>query len=313
MNYGYLIKRAFDIVARRPYLWLLGFLAGGATTFNFPNSNYSRPTASGAYHGPNWAVLQNFWNDNWLWIAGIFVFVAILGIVLFVLGCIAAGGVIHAAVEHDAGHEYRLGKAWRAGYATAWRIAGLRLLTFVLAILPGLLVGALVLAAVAGATSSAAAGLSFGLLAAMASLVSIAFWLTLGVSYELAKRLIVLEDGRVAESLRNGFGMIRRHFKEVVFGWLILIALSIGVGIAMVVLAAVVAIPAVALGFGSWAIGGATGLIVIGSFAAVFALGVLLAAHAAYSSYSSVYWTLLFRSIRTLPEPTATGAIVPAA
>src|SRR2546423_12662186 len=123
MNYGYLIKRAFDIVARRPYLWLPGFLAGGATTFNFPNSNYSRPTASGAYHGPTWAIVQNVWNDNWMWIAGILIFAAVVGIVLFVLGCIAAGGVIHAAVEHDAGHEYRLGSARRARHATPPPIA----------------------------------------------------------------------------------------------------------------------------------------------------------------------------------------------
>src|SRR5438270_1517680 len=141
-----------------------------------------------------------------MWIAGILIFAAVVGIVLFVLGCIAAGGVIHAAVEHDAGHEYRLGSAWRAGYATAWRIAGLRLLTFLLAILPGVLVGALVLAAVAGATSSAAAGVSFGLLSAMASLVSIAFWLALGVSYELAKLVSVLGGGRGEVIMRNGIG-----------------------------------------------------------------------------------------------------------
>ena len=41
-------------------------------------------------------------------------------------------------------------------------------------------------------------------------------------------------------------------------------------------------------------------------------LGVLLAAGAAYSAYSSVYWTLLFRSLRALPEPAARGAIAPA-
>ncbi len=311
MSYGNLIKRAFAIVARRPYLWLLGFLAGGATTFNF--SSPGRPAASGTHHGPTWAVLQNVWNDNWMWIVGILAFLAVLGIVMFVLGCIATGGIIHAAVEHDEDRPYRLATAWRAGYATGWRIAGLRLLTFVLAILPGLLVSALVVAAVAGATGSAAAAVGFGLLAALAALFSIAFWLGLSVAYQLAQRLVVLEGGHVAESLSNGFGMIRWRFKEVALGWLILVALSIGVGIAMGVLVVVLALPAIALGFGGWAIGGTAGLIVLGSFAAVLVLGVLSAASAAYSAYSSVFWTLLFRSIRALPEPAARGAIVPAA
>ncbi|OLC23904.1 MAG: hypothetical protein AUJ02_01220 [Chloroflexi bacterium 13_1_40CM_3_65_12] len=315
MSYGHLIRRPFDIVARRPYLWLLGFLAGGATGFNLPSSgtNYGHPTTSGSYKGPSWTVLQNVWNANWEWVVGILACVVVLGFVLFVLSCIATGGIIRAAVEHDMDREYKLGTAWRAGYVTGWRIAGLKLLTFLLAIVPGFLIGALVLGAVVGAMSSAAAAVGFGLLAAVAILVSTAFWLALGVAFQFAQRLVVLEDGHVAQSLSTGFRLIRWHFKEVAFGWLILIALSIAVGIAFAILAVVVAIPAAALGFGGWAMGGMTGAIVAGSFAAVFLLGILLVAAGAYSAYSSVYWTLLFRNVRGLPAPAARGAIAPAA
>lgn len=315
MSYSDLIRRPFEIVARRLYLWLLGFLAGGATVFSSSSSgtNYGRPATSGTYTGPSWAVLQNIWHANWEGIVAILAFLAVLGIVMFVLGCIATGGIIHAAIEHDADREYRLGTAWRAGYATGWRIAGLRLLAFLLAIVPGLLVGTLVAAAVAGAMNSDAAAVSFGLAAAAAFLVSMAFWLALGVAFQLAQRLVVLEDGHVAESLSTGFRMIRRHFKEVALGWLILIALSFGVGIAFAVLAVVAAIPAVAVGLGGWALGGMTGAIVTGSFAVIFLLGILLAATGAYSAYSSAYWTLLFRNVRAMPSPVARGAIVPAA
>jgi len=315
MNYSHLIRRTFDIVARRPYLWLLGFLAGGATTFNFSSggTNYDHHATSGTHTGPSWAVLQNVWNANWEWVVGILAFLLVLGFVLFVLGCIATGGIIHAAVEHDANREYKLGTAWRAGYATVWRIAGLRLLTFLLAIVPGFLIGALVLGAVVQAMNSSAAVVGFGLLAAAATLASMAFWLALGVAFQFAQRLVVLEDGHVAASLSTGFRLIRWHFKEVAFGWLVIVALSIGVGIASAVLAVVVAIPGIALGFGGWAIGGMTGAIVAGSFAAVFFLGILLIAASAYSAYSSVYWTLLFRNVRELPAPAARGAIAPAA
>lgn len=312
MNYGHLIKRPFEIVARRPYLWLLGFLAGGATAYNFSSSgtNY---TQSSTYTGPSWAALQNTWNGNWEWIVGVLAFFVVLAIVMFALGCIATGGIIHAAVEHDAGHDYRLGTAWRSGYATGWRIAGLRLLTFLLAFVPGLLVGTLVLATVIAVMNSAAVAMGFGLFAAVAFLVSLAFWLALGVAFELAQRMVVLEGGHVAESLSTGFRMIRWHLKEVGLGWLLLMALSIGIGIAMAVIAVTVAIPAVAVGFGGWAIGGTTGAIVAGSVAVVFFFGVLSAAAGVYSAYSSVYWTLLFGSVRALPAPVARGAIVPAA
>jgi hypothetical protein len=312
MRYDYLIRRPFEIVARRPYLWLLGFLAGAATAFNFSSggTNYGHPATSGSYHGPSWAVLQSIWNDNWESIVGILALFVVVFIVMFVLGCIATGGIIRAAVEHDADHEYALGKAWRAGYATGWRIAGLRLLTFLLAIVPGFLVGSLVLAAVAGAVNSAAAAVGFGLMAVAIFLVSIAFWFALGLAFQFAQRLVVLEDGNVAESLSTGFRMIRWHFKEVAIGWLILMALSIGVGIAIAILAVAVAIPGVVLGVGGWAVGGMTGAIVAGSFAAVYFVGILLVATGASSAYSSVYWTLLFRSLRALPAPAARGAII---
>jgi hypothetical protein len=159
MKYDHLIKRPFEIVARRPYLWFLGFLAGTATAFNVPNggTNYGRRGTSDAYEGPSWAALQNIWNQNGELIVGILAVFVVLCIVMFVLGCIATGGIIHAAVEHDDGHEYTLGKAWRAGYETGWRIAGLRLLAFLLTVLPGVLIGTLVVAAVAGAMDSAGA------------------------------------------------------------------------------------------------------------------------------------------------------------
>src|SRR2546428_6977603 len=103
MSYGHLIRRPFDIVARRPYLWLLGFLAGEATGFNLPSSgtNYGHPTTSGSYKGPSWTVLQNVWNANWEWVVGILACVVVLGFVLFVLSCIATGGRIWAPVERQ--------------------------------------------------------------------------------------------------------------------------------------------------------------------------------------------------------------------
>jgi hypothetical protein len=319
MNYGNLVKRPFEIVARRPYLWLLGILAGGATTFNWSGSNagYSRnhPASGWAGYqgpGPNWQVVQNLWNDNFGLIVGVLAVLLVVGIVLFVLGCIATGAIVHAAVEHDAGRDYKLGAAWRAGYASGWRIAGLRVLTFLLAIVPGLLVGALVVATVAGVSAQTPAAILFGLTAGLAFLASIVFWLALSVAYQLAQRIVVLEDGQVAASLSAGFRMLRSHFVPVALGWLLLLALSIGAGIAMAVLAVVAAVPAVTLGVGGFFLGGPIGGIVLGTFAAVFFLGVLVAAGAAYAAYSSVFWTLLFKNLRELPEPSPGGAMVPA-
>ena len=312
MNYGNLVTRPFRIVARRPYLWLLGLLAGGGAAGNFSGSGsgYRQPASSTA--GATWAQTQAFWNDNWGWIVALLAVALVVGVVLFVLGCIATGGIIHAAVEHDAGHEYGLRRAWRAGYASGWRIAGLRVLTFLLAILPGALIGSLALAAVAGAGTSAAIAVTFGLLAGIALVAAIVFWLALAAAFQLAQRFIVLEDAHVAESLSAGFSAVRHHLKEVALGWLLLVVLSIGAGVGVALLAVAAGVPAFLMGFAGWALGGTVGLVVAGSFAAVFFLGVIVAAAAAVAAYSSVYWTLLFTGIRALPAPAGRGAIVPA-
>lgn len=312
MNYGHLVTRPFEIVARRPYLWLLGLLAGGAASPNLSGTGARQPVSSARSGGAGWAEVQTFWNEYWgLLLVGAAVLL-LLAVVVFVLGCIATGGIIHAAVEHDEGRPYSLRAAWRAGYSTAWRIAGLRLLTFLLAIAPGLLIGALAVATVASASTAAPAAVAFGLAAGALLLAAIVFWLALSLAYQLAQRLIVLESSSVAASLSTGFRMTRRHLKEVGLGWLLLIALSIAAGIGAAIVAVLALIPAGLLGFSGWALAGWVGAVVAGSFAGVFFLGILLAAAGAVAAYTNVYWTLLFRSVRALPEPSPRGAVIAA-
>src|SRR5260370_35166650 len=114
-----------ETVAGRPSRWWLGFLAGPATTSTFTGGgpNYAHPATAGNYHGPSWAVLQNVWHDNWESIVGILALFVVIFIAMFVLGCIATGGGIPAAVEHGCGNQDRVGKAWRPGLATGGAIS----------------------------------------------------------------------------------------------------------------------------------------------------------------------------------------------
>lgn len=310
MNYRHLVRRPFEIVARRPYLWVLGLLAGGATTFNY-TSNYRADTSTN-FAAPTTATFQSFWANNWEWMVALAAVAFLVAVVWFALGCIATGGIVHAAVEHDEGRDYRFASAWQAGYATGWRIAGLRLTTFLLAVAVAIIVGGLAGATAVLSTTFVPAAVLFALMTAGAAVCAVAFWIVLGVAVEMAQRIIVLENGSVFDSLNSGFRMVRSHFKELALGWLVLIVVSIVAGIVMAMIAVGIAIPAGILGLGGWLTGGSVGLIVTGSIAAVFFVGVLLAVAGAYSAYSSVYWTLLFRSVRAMPVPAGRGAIVPA-
>jgi hypothetical protein len=310
MNYWSLVRRPFEIVARRPYLWLLGFLAGGSSAISYSGSGANTGHGAATYSGPTWNTLQSVWNDNWAWMTGVLALFAVVCVVMFVLGCIATGGVIRAAVEHDGGRAYGLGVAWREGAATGWRIAGLRILTGLLAIAPALFIGSLVLGVMAEPAQSAGQA-AFGIATALAAVVAIVFWVVLGAAYELGQRVVVLEGGHVAESLTAGIQLIRQHLKLVGLGWLLLIGVSIVAGFGLAVVGLAAAIPAGLVGLSGWLAAGWTGLAITGPIAAVFFLGVIIAASAAYSAYSSVYWTLLYRNVRALPSPVARGSFVP--
>ena len=303
MNYGELIRRPLEIVARRPYLWLLGFLAGGGAMSNFGSSSSYRQ--EGGYTAPSTSAVQGYWNGNWEWIVAVLAILLLIGIVMFVLGCIADGGIIRAAVEHDEGRPYRLGVAWRQGYSTGWRIAGIRLLTLLLIAVPAVFVTTLGVAAAASASTAVGLAVILGLAAALAGLASLVFWLVLSVAAPLGERSIVLENTGVIDGLANGFRLIRWHFKEVAVAWLIMLAVSIVASIATAIFAVVAAvaigIPAGGAAVAAWWMGGTTGVVISVAIFLVFLVGALLAAAGLWSAYSSVYWTLLFNKVRALP------------
>ena len=307
MNYGELVRRPFQIVRRRPYLWLLGFLAGGAATYNFNFGQSSwRRSAPASYRGPDWNQVSAVWAQNWQWLVAIGAALAVLALVWFVLSCIASGGIVRAAAVHDSGRDFGLGAAWHAGMSTGWRVAGLRVLVLLLALAPAVLLGSLAAVSVGAAfAGSAAAAVLLGLLTAIGALAAAAFWLVLSVAYELGLRHLVLEDGRVAESLTAGFQAVRSRFGPVAVGWLILLGISIGAGVAFAILAVIVAIPLAAIAVAGWAAAGSTGLLFTVPFAVVFWAGAVAAAGGAYSAYSSVYWTLLFTRLGSLPARAA--------
>jgi hypothetical protein len=307
MNFGELVRRPFEIVVRRPYLWLLGFLAGGAGAYNFSSSG----SGSSTWHvgTPSSAAVQGYWNENWEWIVGLIAVFAVFAIVMFAIGCIADGGIIRAAIEHDENRPYRLGVAWRSGYPSGWRIAGIRLLTLLLIAVPLVMIITLGVAAAATATSAVGVAVLFGLAAAATGLAALAFWLVLCTAEQLGERAIVLDGAGVTDALGTGFRMIRWHFKEVAIAWLIMLGLSIAAGIAMAVFtvlaAIIIAIPTGVIGVSSWVTGATAGVVVSVTFAIVFLIGAVLAAAGWWAAYSSVYWTLLFKRVSALPVAAA--------
>ncbi|NIO70347.1 MAG: hypothetical protein GTN71_15305 [Anaerolineae bacterium] len=145
-------------------------------------------------------------------------------------------------------------------------------------------------------------------------------------------RACAVEELGVIESIRQGFGIVRRHLKDVVIMWLIMVAVQIGWVIALIA-TAIVLFPAIILliivggvlgGLPALLVGGLASLILEGAvpwiLAGVVGVPIFILVMAApwiflgglMEVFKSSVWTLSYRELRALeparlPELDASG------
>src|SRR4029077_15725980 len=141
------LSRALRITWRRPWLWLLALLAGessGAGGSGSSSSSFQQPTGGSSGNGAggaNFTPPDLGWLPGWLaghagLLLGIAVAILVIGILLFLLSCVAEGALIRAAAELDQGQQVTLGRAWSAGIGSFWRVLGFKLVQFLLVFVP---------------------------------------------------------------------------------------------------------------------------------------------------------------------------------
>lgn len=302
MNYGDIIKDAFRITWRNRFLWFFGFFAAGSSgTSNFFNA----PTNfQGA--GQDVSGMGRLINDNIvaaLVIVGIVVLVLVL--LFIVLSLISAGGLTESVAAIDAGERRRFSSTWRAGTANFWRVLlqaillfliglGLLVLLLVVAVLP--IVLTFVLTEATGARVAVA--VLFGLLGV---LLLVLVYVPLSIIGQYALRGLVVDRERVARSVAAGYGLFRRNIGRSLLVWLIAVALSIGIGIAMLIVlllaGLILFLPTILLAFNEFA----TAAVVSGVIAGLILLPILLVLSGAVGAFSHAYWTLAYLRLTNRP------------
>jgi hypothetical protein len=314
MNYGELIGDAFRIALRNRYLWFFGFFAGGtgsnfignvpssASNFNPNNFRQSSTILSAIQvgHGLSSAAL----------IVGIVIVALILALFFIVLGIISQGALADSVAAIDRGEARRFGSAFGSGTANFWRVLGYYVVLFlialglivVIAIPVALLVGGTFLA-----TQSTGARISVAVVVGiLAVLLLIVVFIPFSVIAQYALREIVVGRGRVLGSIGSGYGLFRRNIGRSLLIWLIMVGLSIGIGIAfllvVVIVGLVVAIPAIALAVAGYS----AAAIVAGVIAALILVPLLIVASGAIGTFSHAYWTLAYLRLTAPPAASPT-------
>jgi hypothetical protein len=307
MRYDEIVGRAWTILWRHRYLWLLGLLGGGEASFGFPGlpgfgpSGGQPPTLR---LGAVPAQLATWPSDHLALLVVLGVLLLAYALAYFLVSCAATPALVRAAAEHDAGRPFGLRIAWRVGVGTFPRLLGLRLL-----VLLAWLVALAILAALLGVTAVLAvshqtlAAIAAGLFLAGLVLLLIPGGVALGLVVTLAVRAIVLEQLGVLAAIARGSQLLYRRLGRVLLLWFLQLALALVIGLALAAATLALGGLLVAIGIGGFAgfgvSGGLTTAVVL-----LFVLIVLTVPLAgAANTYLNVYWTLAFRRLELPSAP----------
>jgi hypothetical protein len=267
INFGKIIKRAWQILWSYKVLWIFGILlaitAGGINTSGSGGTNYqfSNPVASGVtppkLTGQPGVWLQEF--NTWagmnldplfnhpeqhvatfIWIGvGILLFALVTGALMSLVRYPTETAVIRMVDEHEqTGTKLGFKQGWKLGWSRrAFRLWVIDLIIAVPCILfVGLLAG--LGWVIYSNVKSGATGLAVGGIIAIVGcglvflLGFIAFMVLLTLLRQFFIRQAALEGATVGDSLRSGWAMFKRNWKSAVLMWLIMLGIGIGVGIA---------------------------------------------------------------------------------
>ena len=300
MDFGYVIKRAWEIIWKFKVLWIFGILAscGQAGGSGGSNSGYkfSSQESNASSQIEQWfsqldpAIIA-------LLIGLAILIVFILVVLAILLGTVGRVGLIRGTMKAEQGADrLTFGELWREGLSYFWRVFGLNLLV-------GLIILAVVLVVfVLGAILTR---LTLGLFALcllpLVCLIVPVLW-AVSVVIEQANVALVVENLGIIKAIERGWQVVRDNIGSVIVMSLFLylgVNLIGGVIIGLPLL--IVAAPAVAGIAAGTAEAIRNGLIVSGLFFIVY-LPVLLLLSGILRAYTSSAWTLTYLRLTAKPS-----------
>lgn len=294
MDYGQIVRRAWEITRRNRFLWVLALFAGSPAascnggSWNVPSrGSLNVPDTANADIDAAWANFTAWLGDNLAVVLGIVLAVVAVGLLFTILSLICSGALSRSTADLARGRPSSLGAAWRAGLRLFWRNVRLGLLQAAL-IIP--LVGLAILAVVLAITGSGDAALA--ILVPLGVLLLLAA-IPYGIVIAYARMNVAVLGDHAIPAMRRGWGLFRGNLGTSLLAWLISVVLGIGVGIVLVVGLLVLAIPIGVVLLVAYAASVAA-LVVAALVVGALLLGVFIVYIAAANTLLSTYWTLIY-------------------
>jgi hypothetical protein len=260
MDYGSILKRAWEITWRWKILWILGFLAslggggggGQGVSYSTGGEDWDRWWGQG-YYAPHDALRDA--GGIVAVIIGIACLAVIIGIAIWVVSVIARGGLIAGVQQVEEQEHTAFGLAWRAGARRFWTLFGISFLAgipILLMVVVGIVVLIVMFAGSGMAFNNSEAAGGIGIVTSIlcggvfcCGLVIVSIVLQQIRIY--AERAAILEDLGWIEAFVRGWNVLKANIAPTIVFWAIFFAIGLVLLIPIMAAVAAVALPFVAI------------------------------------------------------------------
>ena len=293
MDYVKILKRAWETTWRYRVLWVFGIILalttasgggsgggggggnggnGGNGAFPWPPDNFDWPPRGMPWH----EVPSNIQNMLIVTGIGLVCVMVLLAIVGTIARYVAETALIRLVDDHEETGQKR---SIREGFRLGWSRTSLRLFLIKLLVTLPTVAAFILLLLIAGAPSLlwVTKNTALGVIGTVASVglfflfifLAIVVGTVLSLLVKFFWRACALEGLGVTDSIRYGFDMVRRHLKDVVIMWLIMVGIHIGWAIALVLIT-ILLIPVILLLIVVGGVVGGLPALIVGGLASIF-------------------------------------------
>lgn len=236
MDYGALLRRAWDIVWEHKFLILLGLMVALGSGGSSSGGGYASGGGRDAQPPEGMPQLPEDWSPQVPVLAGVALVVVVsiailIGLALWVIGTLGRGGLIVGAAAIDAGGTSNFGAAVSGAWNRIWRLLGIGFLPAIPVLI--MVLGGIGVSGGALLFSEMGVPADFGFLSFFGALACIALPLAfvLGLLRTFANRACMLENLGVLESYRRGIAVLMENAAPALLLFIIQVAIRFGLGL----------------------------------------------------------------------------------
>lgn len=288
-DYINILKQSWKITWNSRFLWWFGFfLALGSGGFNFPLSGKNKEVDEEKFFQTFRSFLDNYWE---LVTAGLAILL-ILTVAVIILKTISRGGLIKSVSEITKGKESNFKAGFSEGKKYFWKLffLGLVIFFFIFGIMLALFTPVIFLIYLKSYIWAAFLGI-------FAVLLIIVLGIIVSFIKEYARLYLVLSNLNIRNSLENGYLLFRKNILPSIIFSLLLVAIGIIVGLAILFSVIIIAAVFFMLGLAFYLLLKWIGVVMVAIPGILAIITVGLAVQSIFAVFRQTAWILFFREI----------------